>query len=47
MLIARTTEVGARNLVWAATQETPSGAYVEDCKVSRYVPLQPFSPLAH
>ncbi|GHJ88877.1 hypothetical protein NliqN6_5279 [Naganishia liquefaciens] len=33
LLIARSTEVGSRNLVWAGTSETPSGAYVDSCQV--------------
>lgn len=34
VMLARTTEVGSRNLSWAATQDMPSGSYVEDCHVS-------------
>lgn len=42
LLIARSTEVGSRNLVWAGTNETPSGAYVDSCQVHEYVPPSPF-----
>ncbi|KAL8280529.1 hypothetical protein RQP46_007177 [Phenoliferia psychrophenolica] len=33
-LLARTTEVGSRNLVWACLNETPPGAYVSNCEVT-------------
>jgi NAD(P)-dependent dehydrogenase (short-subunit alcohol dehydrogenase family) len=35
--LARSTEVGSRNLVWACTHDTPAGAYVSDCRVTEYV----------
>ncbi|KAJ9113045.1 hypothetical protein QFC22_006141 [Naganishia vaughanmartiniae] len=34
MVIARSTEVGSRNLVWAGTQDMPTGSYVHDCAIS-------------
>ncbi|KAJ9091156.1 hypothetical protein QFC20_007714 [Naganishia adeliensis] len=34
LLLARTTEAGSRNLVWAGTEDMPSGSYVDSCKVS-------------
>lgn len=38
MLLARTTEAGSRNLVWAGTEDMPTGSYVDSCQVSEYVP---------
>ena len=35
-LLARTTEVGSRNLVWACINDTPSGSYVSACEVTEY-----------
>ncbi|KAJ9117678.1 hypothetical protein QFC24_006392 [Naganishia onofrii] len=33
LVAARSTEVGSRSLVWAATKDTPTGAYVQDCQL--------------
>jgi hypothetical protein len=35
--LARTTEVGSRNLVWACLHDTPAGAYVADCKIAEWI----------
>ncbi|KAJ9113047.1 hypothetical protein QFC22_006143 [Naganishia vaughanmartiniae] len=33
LIAARSTEAGARNLVWAGTHDMPTGAYIHDCRV--------------